>query len=98
MEEVGAIDKFLKWNQLIVPSKLADCLENLNGHNCFPTMIRRCHLRQVMHAKYMHELCSLLMHIPTNYNVISCYNHVLMFYVDFPSIPLILVITLQSGL
>jgi hypothetical protein len=29
----------------------------------------------VMHAKYMHELCSLLMHIPTYYNVISCYNH-----------------------
>jgi hypothetical protein len=29
-----------------------------------------------MHAKYMHELCSLLMHIPIYYNVISCYNHV----------------------
>jgi hypothetical protein len=29
-----------------------------------------------MHAKYMYELCSLLMHIPTYYNVISCYNHV----------------------
>jgi hypothetical protein len=28
-----------------------------------------------MHAKYMHELCSLLIHIPTYYNVISCYNH-----------------------
>jgi hypothetical protein len=25
----------------------------------------------------MHELCSLLMHITTYYNVISCYNHVL---------------------
>jgi hypothetical protein len=31
----------------------------------------------LMHAKYMHELCSLLMHIPTYYNVISSYNHVL---------------------
>jgi hypothetical protein len=31
----------------------------------------------LMHAKYMHALCSLLMHIPTYYNVISCYNHVL---------------------
>jgi hypothetical protein len=28
---------------------------------------------RLMHAKYMHELCSLLMH----YNVISCYNHAL---------------------
>jgi hypothetical protein len=31
----------------------------------------------LMHPKYMHELCNLLMHIPTYYNVISCYNHVL---------------------
>jgi hypothetical protein len=31
----------------------------------------------VMHAKYMHDLCSLLMHIPIYYNVISFYNHVL---------------------
>jgi hypothetical protein len=23
----------------------------------------------------MHELCSLLMHITTYYNVINCYNH-----------------------
>jgi hypothetical protein len=30
-----------------------------------------------MHAKYMHELCSLLIYIPTYYNVISFYNHVL---------------------
>jgi hypothetical protein len=29
----------------------------------------------LMHAKYMHELCSLLMHIPIYYNNISCYNH-----------------------
>jgi hypothetical protein len=28
-------------------------------------------------SKYMYELCSLLMHIPTYYNIISCYNHVL---------------------
>jgi hypothetical protein len=25
----GSVDKFLKWNELTVPSKLADCLENL---------------------------------------------------------------------
>jgi hypothetical protein len=31
----------------------------------------------MMHAVYMHELCSLLMHIPTYYNVVSSYNHVL---------------------
>jgi hypothetical protein len=37
----------------------------------------RSRVRWLMHAKYMHELCSLLMHIPTYYNVISCYNHVL---------------------
>jgi hypothetical protein len=30
-----------------------------------------------MHAKYMHDLYNLLMHIPTYYNVINCYNHVL---------------------
>jgi hypothetical protein len=29
----------------------------------------------MMHAKYKHDLCSLLMHIPTYYNVNSCYNH-----------------------
>jgi hypothetical protein len=34
-------------------------------------------IRWLMHAKYMHGLCSLLTHIPTHYNVISCYNHVL---------------------
>jgi hypothetical protein len=39
----------------------------------------------MMHAKYMHELCSLLMHIPTYYNVINCYNHVLWgFSIDGP--------------
>jgi hypothetical protein len=38
-----------------------------------------------MHAKYAHELCSLLMHIPTYYNVISCYNHDLWgFSIDLP--------------
>jgi hypothetical protein len=31
----------------------------------------------LMHAKFLHELCNLLMHIPTYYNVISCYNRVL---------------------
>jgi hypothetical protein len=29
----------------------------------------------LMHPKYIHDLCSLLMHIPTYYNKISCYNH-----------------------
>jgi hypothetical protein len=38
-----------------------------------------------MHAKYMHDLCSLLMHNPIYYNVISCYNHVLWgFSIDPP--------------
>jgi hypothetical protein len=34
-------------------------------------------LGMVMHAKYMHELCNLLMYIPIYYNVITYYNHVL---------------------
>jgi hypothetical protein len=34
-------------------------------------------LCMLMHVKCMHELCSLLMHIPTYYDVISCFNHVL---------------------
>jgi hypothetical protein len=39
----------------------------------------------LMHAKYMHKLCSLLMHIPIYYNAISCYNHVLWeFSIDPP--------------
>jgi hypothetical protein len=29
----------------------------------------------LMHAKYMHDLYCLLMHIPTYYNVNRCYNH-----------------------
>jgi hypothetical protein len=33
--------------------------------------------RLLMHTKYMHELCSLLIHIPTYQDVISCYNHIL---------------------
>jgi hypothetical protein len=45
-EKARTVDKFLKWNQLIVPSKLAGYLEKLDGHKCFPTTIRRCHLRQ----------------------------------------------------
>jgi hypothetical protein len=47
----------------------------------------------MMHAKYMHKLCSLLMHIPTYYNII------IIFYNDlcgFLSILLILIITLQN--
>jgi hypothetical protein len=43
-EEIESVDKFLKWNQLIVPSKLAGCLENLERHKCGKSMIRRCHL------------------------------------------------------
>jgi hypothetical protein len=31
--------------------------------------------KYLMHAKYMHELCSLLMHIPRYHNFISYYNH-----------------------
>jgi hypothetical protein len=43
------------------------------------------HAEYVMHAKYMHDLCTLLMHIPTYYNVISCYNYVLWgFSIDPP--------------
>jgi hypothetical protein len=38
-----------------------------------------------MHAKYIHDLCSLLMHIPTYYNVISCYNYVLWGFFTDPS-------------
>jgi hypothetical protein len=38
-----------------------------------------------MHAVYMHELCSLLMHILIYYNVVSSYNHVLWgFFIDPP--------------
>jgi hypothetical protein len=38
-----------------------------------------------MHAKNMHDICSLLMRIPTYCNVISCYNHVLWrFSIDSP--------------
>jgi hypothetical protein len=31
----------------------------------------------LVHAKFMHELCSLLLHIPTYVYVMRCYNHVL---------------------
>jgi hypothetical protein len=30
----------------------------------------------VMHAKFMHDLCSLFMHIPTYLDVMGCYNHI----------------------
>jgi hypothetical protein len=33
-------------------------------------------LGMLMHAKFMHELCSLLMYIPTYFDVMRCYNHV----------------------
>jgi hypothetical protein len=28
-----------------------------------------------MHVKFMHELCSLLLNIPTYLDVMRCYNH-----------------------
>jgi hypothetical protein len=31
----------------------------------------------LMHEKFMHELCSLSLHIPTYLHVMRCYNHVL---------------------
>jgi hypothetical protein len=49
-----------------------------------------------MHAKYMHKLCSLLMHIPTYYNVISRYNHDLQCLWGFSIDPRIFGITLQN--
>jgi hypothetical protein len=52
--------------------------------------------RRLMHAKFMHELCSLLTHIPIYLDVMRCYNHVALIYGDFPSILPILVITLQN--
>jgi hypothetical protein len=33
------------------------------------------HNSTLMHAKFMHVLCSLLMHIPTYLDVMRCYNH-----------------------
>jgi hypothetical protein len=44
-EEAGTVDKFLKWNLLIVPSKFGGCLQKLDEHKCGKTMIGRCHLR-----------------------------------------------------
>jgi hypothetical protein len=35
----------------------------------------------LMHAKFMHELCSLLFHIPTYLDVMRCYNHVLHWFI-----------------
>jgi hypothetical protein len=40
-----------------------------------PQMAATANHNRLMHAKYTHERCSLLMHIPTYYNIISCYNH-----------------------
>jgi hypothetical protein len=45
-EEAGTIDKFLKWNLLIFPSKFGVCLQKLDKHKCGKTMIGRCHLWQ----------------------------------------------------
>jgi hypothetical protein len=50
----------------------------------------------LMHAKFMHKLCSLLLHIPTNLDVMRC---IIMFCIDlwgFSIDPLIFVITLHN--
>jgi hypothetical protein len=36
----------------------------------------------LMHAKFMHELCSLLIYIPTYLDVMRCYNHVLHLFME----------------
>jgi hypothetical protein len=47
------------------------------------------------HAKFMHELCSLLLHIPTYLNVMRCYNHVFALILGiFQTIPSLLILTL----
>jgi hypothetical protein len=40
-EEAGSVDKFLKWNLLIVSSKFGGNLQKLDGHKCDKTTIRR---------------------------------------------------------
>jgi hypothetical protein len=37
----------------------------------------------LMHAKFMHELCYLLLHIPTYLHVMRCYNHGLHWFQGF---------------
>jgi hypothetical protein len=39
--------------------------------------VRNLGFSLLMHGKFMHELCSLLMHIPTYLDIMRCYNHVL---------------------
>jgi hypothetical protein len=40
--------------------------------------------RWLMHAKFMHELCSLLLHIPTYLHVVDV---IIMFCIDFGDFP-----------
>jgi hypothetical protein len=40
-EEAGSVDKFLKWNLLIVSYKFGGCLQKLDGHKCAKTTIGR---------------------------------------------------------
>jgi hypothetical protein len=49
-----------------------------------------------MHAKFMHELCSLLFHIPTYLHVMICYNHVLHWFWGFSKHFSLLVLTLSG--
>jgi hypothetical protein len=43
--------------------------------------IKQGNKRYRMNAKFMHELCSSLMHIPIYLDVMRCYNHVLHLFV-----------------
>jgi hypothetical protein len=49
----------------------------------------------LMHVKCIHELCSLLPHIPTYLHILYCYIHFLYFLGGFDD-PQILVITRQN--
>jgi hypothetical protein len=62
----------------IKTSKKLKCVRSNNGGEYRGPFERYCRKFGIMmHAKYMHELCNLLMQIPTCYNVISCYDNVL---------------------
>jgi hypothetical protein len=41
-----------------------------------------CRPRHLLHAKFMYELCSLLMYILTCLDVMRCYNHVLYWFME----------------
>jgi hypothetical protein len=61
---------FVKTYNLLPHNPLWDSFINAYLHN---SIITKC----MMHAKYKHKFCILLMHIPTYYIVTSCYHHVL---------------------